>query len=138
MNKDLEYYMKLPYTAVLEKWDDGNGEYWVARVIELPHCLIHGDTPAEAASEIEDVKRDWIQSNLERGIKIPEPTSKKYSGKLSLRIPTSLHEIISRRAALEGVSINQYMTAALGTYVNVEDDDSIKRTKKTNSRLVEA
>ena len=45
INKELEYYTKLPYTVIVEQWDDGDGPYWVARVLELPHCLIHADTP---------------------------------------------------------------------------------------------
>ena len=52
MVRDLEYYAKLPYTIIIEKWDDGRGPYWVARVAELPHCFIHGDTPEEALREI--------------------------------------------------------------------------------------
>jgi predicted RNase H-like HicB family nuclease len=67
--KDLEYYDKLPYNIILETWDDGKGQYYVARVAELPHCMIHGDTPEEAVREIETVKRQWIESNLKRGKK---------------------------------------------------------------------
>ena len=73
MSKTLEYYLELPYSTVIETWDDGEGPYYVARVVEIPHCFIHGDTPIEAVKELEVVKRDWIESNLRRGIKIPEP-----------------------------------------------------------------
>jgi predicted RNase H-like HicB family nuclease len=113
MKKNLEYYEKLPYHIILEPWDDGQGVYWVARVVELPHCLIHGDTPEEAIREIEEVKRDWIESNLERGLKIPEPISRKYSGQISLRIPPSLHKLLSDIATVEEVSLNQFMTMVL-------------------------
>jgi len=58
IQKDVEYYDKLPYTIILEQWDDGKGPYWVARVTELPHCLIHGNTSEEAVREIEEVKRE--------------------------------------------------------------------------------
>jgi predicted RNase H-like HicB family nuclease len=71
--KDLEYYSKLPYTITVEPWDDGHGLYWVARIAELPQCLIHGDTPEKATRELEEVKMDWIKSNLQRGLPIPEP-----------------------------------------------------------------
>lgn len=33
----------------------------------------------------------------------------EYSGKLVLRIPRSLHKSLKERAAIEGVSLNQYM-----------------------------
>lgn len=113
--KDLEYYVKLPYTIILEQWDDGNGPYWVARIAELPYCLIHGDTPEEAVREIEEVKRDWIKSNLDRGLPIPEPRSRKYSGQIALRISPSLHKLLVYRAETEGMSLNQYMATALAT-----------------------
>ena len=117
IEKELEYYAKLPYHTIVEMWDDGNGPYWVARVVELPHCLIHGDTPEEAIAEIMEVKKDWIKSNLERGLKIPEPILHKYSGQIRLRIQPSLHKLLSDRAAVERISLNQYMVAALARSV---------------------
>jgi len=113
----LDYYSQLPYNIIVEKWDDGNGPYWVARVLELPHCLIHGNTPEEAIKEIEAVKRDWIKSNLERGLNIPEPVAHSYSGQIRLRMPAYLHKLISERASAEGISINQYMVALLANSV---------------------
>jgi len=120
IEEDLEYYTKLPYNIIVEVWDDGSGPYWVARIAELPHCLIHGDTPQEAIVEIEEVKKDWIKSNLERGLKIPEPIPHKHSGQISLRIPPSLHGLLSTRAVVEGISLNQYMTAALARSVGLD------------------
>jgi predicted RNase H-like HicB family nuclease len=115
--KDLEYYDKLAYTIILETWDDGQGPYYVARVAELPHCMIHGDTPEEAIKEIALVKREWIESNLKRGKKIPEPVSRNYSGKISLRIPASLHRQLVNVSTVQDVSLNQFMTMALANYV---------------------
>lgn len=132
-NKSLEYYTKLPYNIIVEQWDDGNGPYYVARVVELPHCLIHGDTPEEAIKEIEEVKKDWIKSNLERGLKIPEPVSHKYSGQIRLRIPPSLHRIIVDRARVENVSLNQYMATALAQSVGLSDMVKEKAKSSKNS-----
>jgi antitoxin HicB len=111
--KDFEYYAKLPYTIILEQWDDGQGPYWVARVAELPHCIIHGDTKEEAIGQIEDVKVEWIKSNLARGLPIPEPTPREFSGQIRLRITPSLHKLLSLRAATEGMSLNYYMATSL-------------------------
>lgn len=128
--KGLEYYSKLAYTVILEVWDDGNGPYYVARVAELPHCSIHGDTPQEAIEEIEGVKLDWIKSNLERGLRIPEPTSHKHSGQIRLRIPPSLHRILADRATIERTSLNQYMTVALATSVGFHLGQSKPQTRR--------
>lgn len=119
IEKDLEYYANLPYTIMVEQWDDGEGLYWVARIAELPHCLIHGSTLEEAVKEVEEVKRDWIKSNLQRSLKIPEPKPHKYSGQIRLRISPSLHKLLSHRAEIEDVSLNQYMSIALAQSVGV-------------------
>jgi uncharacterized protein (DUF1778 family) len=39
--------------------------------------------------------------------------SRKYSGQISLRIPPSLHKLLSDTATVEDVSLNQFMTMAL-------------------------
>jgi antitoxin HicB len=115
----LKYYATLPYTIIVEPWDDddGRGTYYVARVAELPHCIIHGDTAEEAVKEIEQVKMDWIRSSLERGLKIPEPVTHKFSGQIRLRIPPSIHRLLSYRAELEHVSLNQFMASTLAQAV---------------------
>jgi len=135
IEKHLEYYTKLPYNIIVEMWDDGEGPYWVARIAELPHCLIHGDTPEGAIAEIEEVKRDWIKSNLERGLKIPEPIPHKHSGQISLRLPPSLHRLLSDRAAVEGISLNQYMTAALAKSVGLDIHVSKPKTSRNSVRV---
>jgi len=135
IEKDLEYYAKLPYNIVVEMWDDGDGPYWVARVAELPHCLIHGDTPQEAVGEIEAVKNDWIKSNLERGLKIPEPIRHKYSGQISLRLSPFLHKLLANRALVEGTSLNQYMATTLATSLGVDIDTHKSKAGETFTRV---
>ena len=137
MGKELEHYVKLPYTVIVEQWDDGEGPYWVARIAELPHCLIHADTPEEAIKEIQEVKVDWIKSNLERGLRIPEPRPRKYSGQIRLRISPSLHRLLAYRAETEGMSLNQYMATALATSVGIakEHPHSKRARKHTLTKL---
>ena len=131
MEKELEYYAKLPYTVIVEQWDDGKGPYWVARIAELPHCLIHAGTPEEAIREILEVKMDWIKSNLERGLSIPEPRPRKYSGQIRLRISPSLHKLLTYRAETEGMSLNQYMATALATSVGIAKEPThLRKARK--------
>jgi len=133
--KNLEYYEGLPYNIILECWDDGDGPYYVARVAELPHCLIHDDSQEGAIKEIQEVKREWIKSCLDRGIKVPEPVWHKHSGQISLRIPPSLHKIMADRAVIEGVSLNQYMTTALANAVGLEINVSKPKTSREPVRV---
>jgi len=133
IEKELEYHEKLPYTVIIEQWDDGEGSYWVARIAELPHCLIHADTPEEAIKEVQEVKMDWIESNLERGLRIPEPRPRKYSGQIRLRISPSLHKLLAYRAETEGMSLNQYMATALATSVGLSREPTRLRKARKNT-----
>ena len=119
IEKNIKYYEGLPYNVIVEQWNDGKGPYWVARIAELPHCLISADTPEEAVREIQEVKLDWITSNLERGLPVPEPRTRKYSGQIRLRISPSLHRLLTYRAEIEGMSLNQYMATSLATSVGI-------------------
>jgi len=130
IQSQVEHYANLPYTITVEKEDDGDDPYYVARVIELPDLLMTGDTPEEAIAELDSVKREWITTNLELGNKMPEPLStRKYSGKVVLRIPSSLHESLVKISEIEGVSLNQYMVSTLSRQVG-RNEFIIKEGKK--------
>lgn len=107
MEKNLEYYMALPYTVVLKPYSDGG---FFAKIEELPGCMTEGDTREEALQMIEDAKRSWLSVALEDGLLIPEPEEDAdagYSGRLVFRMPRSLHKSLANQAKSEGVSLNQ-------------------------------
>ncbi len=114
-NKDLGYYLSLPYTVTIKRGTGDGAEYWIARVLELPHCMTHGATPEEALRDIEDAKREWLKSNLEAGLPIPEPA--KFTGQYHLRMPPSLHEALVLKSESEDVSLNQFIITALARAV---------------------
>jgi antitoxin HicB len=94
----------------------------LALVIELPGLMMTGDTPAEAIADLESVKREWIETYLKLGNKMPEPLHyRHYSGKVILRMPPSLHEKLVQAAELEGISFNQYMVFALSMAAGREE-----------------
>ena len=64
IESQVEYYASMPHTIVIEEWDDGDGPYYLAKVVEFNGCMIDGETGAEALVDLEDVKRDWIRTNL--------------------------------------------------------------------------
>ena len=93
-----------------------------------------GDTPEEAVKELLMVKPEWFEECLKRGIQIPPPIEQqKYSGKVILRMPPSLHESLIHIAELEGVSLNQYMLSKLSHAVGVDEG---KRDKPQKSKAV--
>ena len=132
LKNQVECYASLPYTVTIDRDDDGRGVYYTARFIELPHLLMTGATPAEALEELESVKKEWMEEYLKLGNKMPLPLKhRKYSGKIILRMPPSLHENLVKMAELEGVSFNQYMVSALS--MSVGKDEAVKRARKSVS-----
>jgi predicted RNase H-like HicB family nuclease len=46
---------------------------WIADVPDLRFCTTHGDTPAEALTNVQDAMRGWLQVARDRGTPIPQP-----------------------------------------------------------------
>lgn len=107
MNKNLEYYMSLPYRVeVIEDKEEGG---FALRCPDLRGCMTAAATIDEGFKQLEDAKREWFAACIEDGIAIPEPTrAEDYSGQFKLRLPKSLHRLLAERSNEEGVSMNQY------------------------------
>ena len=68
--KNLKYYLDLPYTEVLRRDDEGD---FIARVDELQGCVAHGATRVEALEHLQIMQELWITDALENQDVIPEP-----------------------------------------------------------------
>jgi antitoxin HicB len=120
LKKKVDYYTNLPYTIVVEHHEEQGG-YYVARYLELPHFVMTGATPDEAVRELESEKREWFEFNIQKGNKIPLPLkSRKYSGKVILRMPPSLHEHLISLTELQGISLNNFMVKAVAQAADFE------------------
>jgi predicted HicB family RNase H-like nuclease len=96
-----------------EEWSEEDAAY-IARCIEFPSLSAHGPSPEAALAELRSVVADVVADLEAHGETIPEPLgSRQYSGRLLLRLPKALHREASIRAALEGVSLNQYLLSRL-------------------------
>lgn len=94
-------------------WSDEDDAF-VARVLEFPSLAAHGPTSEDALGEIRTLVEDVLDELIEGGEPLPEPLSRKqFSGKLNLRMPSTLHRELSIEAAREGVSLNQWITIKL-------------------------
>lgn len=71
MNKDLSYYMELPYKAEIIKDTDESG--YVAYIPELKGCITTGMTIEEALENLKDAKEAWLSSAIENEDNIPSP-----------------------------------------------------------------
>ncbi|MDR1703251.1 MAG: type II toxin-antitoxin system HicB family antitoxin [Clostridiales bacterium] len=109
MEKDLSYYVGLPYNYIVQHIPDDGGGYYFSKVLELDGCHSDGATKEEALESLREAMEGWLETKLEFGDPIPEPVNQNdYSGKFLVRLPKSLHQRLSIEAEKEGVSLNQY------------------------------
>lgn len=115
----LDYYLNLPYTIILAPEEAGG---YFAKIDELPGCMTQGETIAETITNIEDAKRLWLQTALQKKAEIPLPESmREYSGRFIVRIPTYLHKRLASIAKKEGVSLNQMALALLSERITIKE-----------------
>jgi antitoxin HicB len=108
--KTLEYYRSLQYKMIIDYEPDDN--VFVVRFPELPGCIAHGETPEEAVKMASKVKDGWLEAALEDGWDMPEPQARiEASGRVTVRMPKSLHRDVLELAGSEGISLNQLLVS---------------------------
>ncbi len=109
MEKSLESYLNADYPFTVRPDTDDGG--YIVEFPDLRYCVGTGDTVDEAIADAMTAKSEWIKASYEDRITIPEPQSnEEYNGRISLRIPKSLHRHIIEAAKNEGVSANQFLS----------------------------
>jgi len=93
-------------------WSDEDGGF-IAIAPDLPGCSAFGKTQSDALAELVDAITGWVEAARAVGNPVPEPSPKpepeRYSGKLVLRLPRSLHAKLAATAKQDGVSLNQHL-----------------------------
>ena len=118
-NKNVEYYLSLPYVTEILAIPEEEGGGFEATVPLLGRWSAVGDgeTRAEAVDNLYKSLPDLLQRLIDAGTAIPEPKNDAEelpSGILSLRIARSLHQQVMVEAKREGLSINAYISNVLG------------------------
>src|SRR5437016_5594460 len=109
--KSIQDYLELPYTVTIRRDEDGD---YVAVVRELPGCVTHAATAADALTRLTEVQYTWLDQRLQAGLDIPIPVEEVLpSGKWLQRAPRSLHQRLIELAKDDGVSFNQLVTGML-------------------------
>ena len=107
----LSHYLDLDYPVTVQADPDGG---FVAEIADLPGCITQAETIEEAWDLIEEARRLWLEVAHERGRDVPLPSSDaRYSGRVLLRLPRSLHRRLAQRAEAEDTSLNQYIVYLL-------------------------
>lgn len=125
------------YTISIRKEKIDNEVYFVGRVAELPNITAFEDTYEAARTIVIDAIQTWKAIADENHAEFPLPypaSSNEFSGRITLRLPKSLHAKITFNAAQENVSVNQYLTTAIATYVG-ETEGIFKVTTKAKEMV---
>ncbi len=94
-------------------WSDED-QAFIGRVAEFDSLAAHGRTLEAALREIKVVVQAVLHDLSASGEAIPQPFSKRrFSGKLNLRMPESLHRQLALEAARQGISMNQLINLKL-------------------------
>ena len=96
--------------------DDQN--LFEARVAELPDLVEYGDTSQEAYDLAIDSIETAAEMYAEKGRLFPAPRiiEEDFSGRVTLRLPRSLHRSLSEKANDEDVSLNQFLVSILSCF----------------------
>ncbi len=107
----LEEYKKLDYPNKIEKLSPEEGGGYYITYPDLPGCLSDGETIEEAIRMGEDARICWIETAFEQGKEIPEPFSHidSFKGRITVRVPKTMHKELIAEADEEGISLNQYL-----------------------------
>lgn len=107
---DMKYNVDdYPYTIRSLSEEEGGGFF--IEYPDLPGCYSDGKTVLEARDNGREAAYCWLATAIEDHEIIPAPGSSSsvehYSGRLSQRVPKSVHLRLEKRAKDEGVSVNQ-------------------------------
>lgn len=89
-----------------------------ARVKELPDLAEYGESYDEAYSLAIDAIETAAEAFAEKGRKFPTAMvpADDFSGRVTLRLPRSLHRVLAETSDMEGVSLNQHLVNVLSYY----------------------
>ncbi|MES1944105.1 hypothetical protein PC39_08319 [Salinisphaera sp. PC39] len=103
------------YTIIVRKGEFDEETCFEATVRELPDVAEYGDTADEAYALALDTVEVTHAALTEQGRCMPVPyaPAKDFSGRVTLRLPRSLHRALDAAANAEGVSLNQHIVNVL-------------------------
>lgn len=98
-NKDLDYYLNLPWTYTIETESHKGKSYYIIRVNELPGICTDAENLADGMREIKDLIGCAVEIYIEKKEPVPEPVNRKqYKGKILYRTDCERHYLIAKTA----------------------------------------
>lgn len=95
------------FEIIIEPNEEGG---FYARIPDMPSIFTGGVTEIEALKNAKLAIKEYLE--ICKKDRLPIPQSK--SGKFNVRVPKDLHRELARKAAEQGVSLNQLVVYLLG------------------------
>lgn len=109
-----------------------------AEILEFPGCFAQGETVEEAYANLEKAAESWIETCLEQGQTVPEPsTTLTFSGRIVLRLPKMVHQQAAKLAERDNCSLNGFLVSAVSTKIGAEDFYNVM-ADRLEKRMMEA
>lgn len=113
-NKDLDYYLNLPWTYTVETEVHEGSSYYVIRVNELPGICTDSENLDEGMHEIRELIGAAVEIYHEKGEPVPEPVDRDhFKGKILYRTDSERHYLIARTAQRMHKSISKTLDALI-------------------------
>lgn len=106
MKKSFPYIVK-PFNT------EEYGVNYVVEYLNFPGITGGGDTQEEAIQIANEALDMYLETLKREGKTIPSPTDFNASGRVTLRLPKTMHLAVIEKAEREGVSLNAYIVDAL-------------------------
>jgi predicted HicB family RNase H-like nuclease len=100
---------------------------WRGTVKELPDVAVFAEDAHAAYDAAVDVIRDLYKAAQEDNRPFPDPETEmeEYSGRITLRMPPSLHQRVAELAEVEDTSLNQYIVMIVTSAVSATSPSDI-------------
>jgi len=110
----VDKYLNMPYKRSIYPTGDVGKTAFFAEVSDFEGCYAEGETYVDAYEALTREMEIYIALCLKEGKEPPPPkVPNKFSGKILVRMPTSLHCKLTLAAKEENVSVNQFIVSTL-------------------------
>lgn len=102
-------HKKLLYNYTVIDISEGDEIGFTAVIPKFPKLHIVSDSISELHDVVQTMVKEEIEFYQEKGLPIPKPDAKNYSGRFILRVRPEIHEKLDQLSNAEGTSLNQYL-----------------------------
>jgi len=120
INKNIEYYLNLPWKYTIEEDVDNDGKkIYIICINELPGVSSHGYSIEKAMESFKEAMALAFEMYIEAGDEIPEPVNEnRYKGNIAYRTTPRRHYTIAQEAEKRNLSLSQFIDTVIDTAIS--------------------